>query len=95
MSFEPGQFTAMISSTALDVPQHRAAVKEACIGAGVFPIGMEDLPARDESGINVSLEMVDEADIYLGIYAWRYGWVPDGKDISITEMEFDHAVKRK
>jgi tetratricopeptide (TPR) repeat protein len=95
MTIEPGQFTAMISSTALDVPEHRAAVKDACIGAGVFPIGMEDLPARDETGINVSLEMVDQADIYLGIYAWRYGWVPDGKDISITEMEFDHAVKRK
>jgi tetratricopeptide (TPR) repeat protein len=95
MTLEPGQFTAMISSTALDLPQHREAVKEACIGAGVFPIGMEYQPARDDSGITVSLEMVDKADIYLGIYAWRYGWVPEGKDISITEMEFDQAVKRK
>lgn len=95
MSLVPGQFTAMISSTALDVPEHRAAVKAACLGAHIFPIGMEELPARDENGINVSLEMVDQADIYIGIYAWRYGWVPDGKDISITEMEFDHAVKRK
>jgi tetratricopeptide (TPR) repeat protein len=59
---------------------------------------MEHLPARDASGIAVSLEMVDKADIYLGIYAWRYGWVPDfdnPKKISITEMEFDHAVERK
>ena len=92
---KPGQFTAMISSTALDLPEHRAAVREACIGAGVFPIGMEQLPARDASGITVSLEMVDKADIYLGIYAWRYGWVPDGKNISITEMEFARAAERK
>ena len=77
-----------------DLPEHRAAVKEACLSCGVFPIGMEHLPARDATGITVSLEMVEQADIYLGIYAWRYGWVPDGKDISITEMEFDHAVER-
>jgi tetratricopeptide (TPR) repeat protein len=88
----------MISSTALDLPEHRAAVKEACIAAGIFPIGMEHLPARDATGITVSLEMVDKADIYLGIYAWRYGWVPDfdnSKEISVTEMEFDRAVERK
>ncbi|MFY9618918.1 MAG: DUF4062 domain-containing protein [Pyrinomonadaceae bacterium] len=88
----------MISSTALDLPEHRAAVKEACIAAGFFPIGMEHLPARDASGIKVSLEMVDRADLYLGIYAWRYGWVPDfdnPKKISITEMEFDRAIERK
>ena len=90
-----GQLTAMISSTALDLPAHRAAVKEACLSAGIFPIGMEYLPARDATGIAVSLEMVDKADIYLGIYAWRYGWVPNGKDVSITEMEFDRAVDRK
>lgn len=92
---KPGQLTAMISSTALDLPEHRAAVKDACVSAGVFPIGMEHLPARDASGITVSLEMVDKANIYLGIYAWRYGWVPDGKTVSITEMEFDRAVERK
>ena len=94
-SAKPGQITAMISSTALDLPDHCAAVKEACLSAGVFPIGMEHLPARDASGLTVSLEMVDGADIYLGIYAWRYGWVPDGGDISVTEMEFDRAVARK
>ncbi|MFM2167289.1 MAG: hypothetical protein RIS79_1660 [Verrucomicrobiota bacterium] len=92
---KPGLITAMISSTAIDLPSHRKAVKDACIDAGVFPIGMESLPAQDKTGVQVSLDMVDKADIYLGIYAWRYGWVPPGGDKSITEMEFDHAVKRK
>src|SRR5438477_446561 len=94
---KPGQLTAMISSTAFDLPEHRVAVEQACIEAGVFPIGMEHMPARDAHGIKVLLDMVDGADIYLGIYAWRYGWVPDfdnPKNISITEMEFDHAVER-
>ena len=42
--------------------------------------------------------MVDKADIYIGIYAWRYGWVPDfdnPEKISITEMEFNRALERK
>jgi tetratricopeptide (TPR) repeat protein len=90
-----GEFTAMISSTALDLPKHRDLAHKACLEAGMFPIGMEQLAARDETGGNASLEMVDHADIYIGIYAFRYGWVPAGHDISITEMEFDRAVARK
>lgn len=88
----------MISSTALDLPEHREQVLNACLAEGVFPIGMEHLPARDASGIQASLEMVDQADIYIGVYAWRYGWVPDFDNpnkISITEMEFNRALERK
>ncbi|MCD6051910.1 MAG: putative lyase, partial [Verrucomicrobia bacterium] len=39
--------------------------------------------------------MVDKSDIYIGIFAWRYGHRPKGHDISITEMEFNRAVERK
>jgi hypothetical protein len=95
---KPGQLTAMISSTAVDLPEHRKQVFDACLREGVFPIGMEQLPARDATGIQVSLEMVDKADIYIGIYAWRYGWVPEFQNpeqISVTEMEFNRAFERK
>jgi tetratricopeptide (TPR) repeat protein len=92
---KPGQKTAMISSTAIDLPEHRQEVVDACQRMGVFPIAMEHLPARDADAIHVSLEMVDRADIYIGIFAWRYGHKPEGHDISITEMEFTRAVERK
>ena len=92
---KPGQKSAMISSTAIDLPEHRKQVFDACLCEGVFPIGMESLPARDADAVRVSLEMVDTADIYIGIFAWRYGHVPDGHSISITEMEFNRAVERK
>jgi hypothetical protein len=95
---KPGQITAMISCTALDLPLHREAAEAACIDAGIFPIWMKHLPARDANGIKVSLEMVDQADIYIGIYAWRYGWVPDFDNpgqISITEMELNRALLRQ
>ena len=39
----------MISSTALDLPEHRKQAGEACLRVGVFPIGMEQLPPFDES----------------------------------------------
>ncbi len=39
--------------------------------------------------------MVDDADVYIGVFAYRYGYVPDGYDISITEMEYNRAVATK
>jgi hypothetical protein len=35
----------MISSTALDLPEHREQAVNACLSEEVFPIGMEHLPA--------------------------------------------------
>ncbi|MBI1381729.1 MAG: DUF4062 domain-containing protein [Planctomycetaceae bacterium] len=93
-----GNLKAMISATARDLTGQRLAAQDACIANGVFPVWMEHLPAQDRDGFKVSMEMVDKADIYIGIYAWRYGWVPDfdnPKQVSITELEFDRAVGRK
>ncbi len=91
----PGQKVAMISSTSLDLPEHRQQAIDACLRQSVFPIAMEHLPASDDDAIHVSMEMMEKADIYIGVFAWRYGHVPKGHDISITEMEFDRAVERK
>ena len=53
------------------------------------------LPASDADAIRISMEMVDKADIYLLILAHRYGTLPAGHGISITEMEYNRAVARK
>jgi tetratricopeptide (TPR) repeat protein len=84
----------MISSTALDLPEHRNQVRDACLRQGMFPLMMEHLPASDADAIAESLRMVNEADLYLGIFAYRYGYVPKGYDISITEMEYNRAIER-
>src|SRR5262245_60691688 len=84
----------MVSSTARDLPEHRNEVMAACLRQGFFPAMMEHLPASDADAIEASLRMVDEADIYLGIFAHRYGYVPAGHELSITEMEYDRAVRR-
>ncbi|HWT03318.1 MAG TPA: DUF4062 domain-containing protein [Pyrinomonadaceae bacterium] len=90
----------MVSSTALDLPAHREEVLDACLRQSTIPKMQEHLPASSSDAasgaeaIRVSLDMVDEADIYLGVFAHRYGYVPVGHDISITEMEYDRAVER-
>lgn len=88
----------MISSTALDLPEHRKQVMDAILRMGMHPIGMEHLSAMNADAIDASLAMVDEAEIYVGIFAHRYGYIPDSpknpKRLSVTEMEYRRAVER-
>jgi hypothetical protein len=63
----------------------------------MFPVMMEHLPASDAEAIFASLHMVDQADLYAGVFAHRYGYVPklnNPQGISITEMEYNRAVAR-
>ena len=86
----------MISSTARDLPAHREKVMHACMRLGMFyPEMMEHLTATDANALEVSLKMVDRADIYVGVFAYRYGFVPEGETISVTEAEYNRAVERK
>jgi tetratricopeptide (TPR) repeat protein len=94
----PHQPKVIISSTARDLPEHRKEVMDACLRQGMFPMMMEHLPASDAEAIAASLKLVDEADIYVGVFAHRYGYVPKENNpqaVSITEMEYNHAVERK
>jgi hypothetical protein len=84
----------MISSTSLDLPEHREKLIEVCNRLGVRPLAMEHLSADGRMATQVSLEMVDNADIYILVLAWRYGFVPEGSPISITEMEYERALER-
>ena len=86
---------AMISSTARDLPEHRKQVMDACYRQDCLPLMMEHLPASDAEAISVSIQMVDKADIYIGVFAYRYGYIPKGHSISVTEMEYDRAIGRK
>src|SRR4028118_1031978 len=85
----------MISSTMRDLPEHREQVEHACMRLGMFyPDMMEHLTATDANALDVSLKMVDRAEIYVGVFAFRYGYVPEDQTISVTEAEYNHAVER-
>ena len=92
---ETQKLTVMISSTVMDLPEHRQRLMDACLRQSMFPRMMEHLPARDADAINTSMAMVDEADVYIGVFGFRYGYVPKGHRVSITEMEYNRVIKRK
>src|SRR5262245_61596051 len=81
-----------ISSTSIDLPEYRDAVRDAILTLGLFPSGMEHWPVKGENPVDLCRKMVNDAEIYLGIYAHRYGWRPVGSK-SITEMEYDWAAE--
>ena len=85
-----------ISSTYEDLIDARARVYHTLRQMQHDPRAMEDYLAADQRPLDRCLEDVESCDLYVGILAWRYGYVPengnpDGK--SITELEFRHAVK--
>jgi Domain of unknown function (DUF4062) len=85
----------MISSTAHDMPEHREQVMHACMRLGMFyPDMMEHLTATDANALEASLKMVDKAEIYVGVFAFRYGYVPEDQTVSVTEAEYSRAVER-
>lgn len=84
----------VISSTARDLPEYRKQVMDACHRSDMVPRMMEHLPAMAADAIQASLDLVNQADVYIGVFAQRYGHVPEGHDISITQMEYERAIER-
>jgi formylglycine-generating enzyme required for sulfatase activity len=85
--------TVFISSTSRDLLAHRAAVSKALLNAGFHPIDMANFMARPEGATSACLREVADSDLFVGVYAWRYGFVPPGAAVSITEQEFDEAQR--
>jgi len=50
--------------------------------------------ARDATTVAACQADVDRADIYVGIFAWRYGHRPRDGNRSFTEIEYRHADKK-
>src|SRR5262245_31864623 len=94
MSEQPPVRPVMISSTALDLPDHRRHARDACERMSMLPLVMEQMPASPADALAVSRGFVEKAEFYLSIFAFRYGFVPEGQDKSITELEYSRAVER-
>jgi hypothetical protein len=82
-----------LSSTYNDLIEHRKAAHDALEQLGLHVIWMEAFGARPVESTKACLDEVAECELFVGIYAHRYGYIPEGKDISITEQEFDHTQK--
>jgi hypothetical protein len=89
-----------LSSTFEDLKDYRAAVFAALERAGLDVARMEVYTAADDRPLDLCLRDVAQSDIYVGLYAWRYGYEPPaahgnphGK--SITELEYRQAESGK
>lgn len=84
-----------VSSTAVDLRAHREAIREALMQLQMHPVMMEDFNATDAGAVEKCQREVVDSDVFVGIYAYRYGFIPPNQHHSITEMEYDWAAERK
>jgi len=80
-----------VSSTYQDLKDCRGAIRFALQRMGLDDIAMETYTAGEERPVDRCLDDVRSADIYIGVLAWRYGFVPAGGHTSITELEYRAA----
>ena len=86
-----------LSSTGADLVDYRRAVYHTLRQMREDVVAMEDYVATDQPPLDKCLTDVAEADIYLGFFAWRYGFIPldeNPEHKSITELEYREAVSR-
>ena len=88
-------FKIYVSSTFKDLKGCRKKVSEAIRLLGHFDVAMEYYVAESLRPLDRCLKDVADCDVYIGIFARRYGWIPPGEEISITELEYREAVRCK
>ena len=87
-----------VSSTYVDLAQHRAALKPTLEKAQFDVECMEKYPAFDERPRDKCLADVAQCDYYVLILALRYGFQPledNAEQMSITEMEYEQAARNR
>ncbi|MCA1619170.1 MAG: DUF4062 domain-containing protein [Acidobacteria bacterium] len=90
--------TFYLSSTYEDLKECREAVCKVLRQMGHQVEGMESYTADGRAPLEKCLADVARCDVYVGIFARRYGYVPgknNPRHLSITELEYRTAVERK
>lgn len=83
-----------ISSTYSDLIDYRDAVANVLRKMNKIVVAMEDYTSNDERPLDKCLADVARCDIYIGIFAHRYGYIPvhdNADELSITELEYKKA----
>jgi hypothetical protein len=82
-----------LSSTYVDLKDYREKVRDAILRLEQEYRGMEYFGSRPEEPKTVSKDKIEQSDILIGIYAHRYGFIPEGDEESITEQEYHYATR--
>jgi Domain of unknown function (DUF4062) len=82
-----------LSSTYEDLIEHRQVAAKALGQLDLQVRGMEIFGARPVAPPVACLSEIEDCELFVGIYAHRYGYIPHGSAESITEAEFRHEKK--
>jgi hypothetical protein len=88
--------TIYLSSTYEDLKEYRDAAGRALRRLNHQVVGMEDYVASDERPLEKCLKDVARCQIYIGLFAHRYGFIPkedNPEQMSITELEYREATR--
>lgn len=84
-----------VSSTYVDLKEYRDKAWKAIEESGNEFVGMETFQSHTHEPTEFCPERVEECDALVLIVAYRYGNIPDGQTISITQLEYEHALRNK
>lgn len=87
-------YKAFVSSTFMDLKDHRAHAINSLRNAGFFVDPMENWTADSDEPKKFSQDRLNSCDLCVLLVAFRRGYVPDGEVNSITQLEYDSAVKQ-
>src|SRR5262245_12793707 len=87
-------YRAFVSSTFVDLNDHRAHVIGSLRRAGFSVDPMEDWTADSDEPTKFSQVRLDACDLCVLLVAFRRGYVPDDDALSITQLEYEAALKQ-
>ena len=83
--------TIYVSSTFTELRAHRKALSLAIRRLGHVDMAMEYYLAEDARPLDRCVRDAGACDLYVGLFARRYGFCPPGEQRSVTELEFRAA----
>jgi hypothetical protein len=85
---------AFVSSTYIDLKDHRTYVIDRLSHGGIIVDPMENWTAACDEPKELSQERMRDCDLCILLVGFRRGHIPGGEKLSITQMEYREALRR-
>lgn len=82
-----------VGSTYEDLKEYRRAVRDALHRLETIVRGMEYFGSKPGKPVEECLKTVRSCKVYIGIFAMRYGSIPENHRISMTHLEYEEAQR--
>ncbi|HEY8118570.1 MAG TPA: DUF4062 domain-containing protein [Methylophilaceae bacterium] len=83
--------SVFVSSTFADLARHRQLVRDAIAKLEYGSKAMEFFGALPDTPKEECLRLVRSANLYVGIFAMRYGFIDHASEKSLTQLEYEEA----